>query len=122
MQATSAENIVYCITSVQQILDQQLDFVFTNGHAVEKTSTLFYPADVQAIEKHIDQAAINRQYWKDENDLDVKRRKEAEFLVATDLPPACILGFAVYNETAQNKLLNFGVTAEKIVIRSNYYF
>jgi len=75
------ENIVYCITSVQQIVNHNLDFVYTDGHAVEKFSTFFGLEDSNDIEKNIDISAIRSKYWKDDSDLDKKRRKEAEFLV-----------------------------------------
>lgn len=64
----------------------------------------------------------NAQYWKDENDLDLKRRKEAEFLVDGDISTEAVLGFAVYNETAKNKLIGFGVEAKRIVINTGFYF
>ena len=38
---TPAENIVYCVSSVQKIIDLQLDFVFTDGHAVDSFSSQF---------------------------------------------------------------------------------
>ncbi len=36
---THAENIVYCVSSVQKILELNLDFIFTDGHAVDSFST-----------------------------------------------------------------------------------
>ncbi|WP_462317685.1 type II toxin-antitoxin system toxin DNA ADP-ribosyl transferase DarT [Marinilabilia sp.] len=115
------ENIVYCVCSVQSILDLNLNFVFTDGHAIDSFSS-FYPAsDIQKLDEIIDKKAINARYWKDENDLDLKRRKEAEFLILGDIQPQAILGFAVYNEKAHQKLIGFGVT-KQIVIKPNYYF
>ncbi|MDI9319570.1 MAG: DUF4433 domain-containing protein [Phycisphaerales bacterium] len=90
---TPAENIVYCITSVQKIIDLQLEFVFTDGHAVDGFSSQFTIADIQHIDTILDKNAINAKYWRDENDLDRKRRKEAEFLVLGDIAKAAILGF-----------------------------
>ena len=78
---TSAENIVYCVSSVQKIIDLQLDFVFTDGHAVDGFSSQYTVADIQNIDTILDKNAINANYWKDEKDLDIKRRKEAEFFV-----------------------------------------
>ncbi len=50
--------------------------------------------------------AISSKYWKDENDLDLKRRKEAEFLVSGDLPVNAIEGFVVYTETTAEIISN----------------
>ena len=89
---TSAENIVYCVSSVQKIIDLQLDFVFTDGHAVDGFSSQYTVPDIQNIDTILDKNAINAKYWKDENDLDKKRRKEAEFLVLGDISLHAILG------------------------------
>jgi hypothetical protein len=59
-------------------------------------------------------------YWHD--DLDLKRRKEAEFLVADDIPLTALLGYVVYNDTTKTELINWGIPAETIVVRPNYYF
>jgi len=120
--ATPTEEIVYCITSVQQTINHQLDFVFTDGHAVDSFSSFYSLADINSIDQYIDQNAINRMYWKDENDLDLKRRKEAEFLIGNDIPNIVILGFAVYNEAAKNRLIGFGIASNKVVINTGYYF
>ena len=122
VKITPAEEIVYCITSVQQIINQQLDFLFTDGHALDSFSSFYSLADTNSIEQHIDQNAIKSTFWKDENDLDLKRRKEAEFLVGNDIPIAAILGFAVYNESSKNRLINFGIAENKVIIKTGFYF
>jgi hypothetical protein len=122
VKATPAEDIVYCITSVQQIINHQLDFVFTDGHAVDSFSSFYSLPDINNIEHYIDQNAIKRQFWKDENDLDLKRRKEAEFLIDNDIPSAAILGFAVYDEYGKNRLIGFGIAANKVIVNKGFYF
>ena len=111
---TSAENIVYCVSSVQKIIDLQLDFVFTDGHAVDGFSSQYTVADIQNIDTILDKNAINAKYWKDENDLDKKRRKEAEFLVLGDISLHAILGYITYNENAKNKIITFGADATNV--------
>ncbi|MCU0446744.1 MAG: DUF4433 domain-containing protein [Microscillaceae bacterium] len=98
-----AEEIVYCVTSVQKIIDLGLDFVFTDGHAIDSFSSQYNTTDIQHIDTILDKSAINARYWKDENDLDKKRRKEAEFLVLGDIAPTDVLGYLTYNETSQKK-------------------
>lgn len=119
---TPAENIVYCISSVQKIVELQLDFVFTNGHAVDSFTTQYTPADIINIDNIIDQKAVMAKYWRDENDLDLKRRKEAEFLVLGDIPIEGLLGFLVYNQNALNRMIQFGLDTEKVHIKSAFYF
>jgi len=122
MQSVSSEEIVYCITSIEQIQAHNLDFVFTNGHAVSALTDFFDKEDINNIYNLLDWSAINATYWNDENDLDLKRRKEAEFLIEGDIPPSCISGFGVYNDYAKGRLMKYGVPENKIAIRPTYYF
>ena len=99
--------IVYCVTSISSVFKTGLEFVFTNGHAVDKFSSQYSQGDLNNIENILDMNAIKAKYWKIDDDLDLKRRKEAEFLLAADLPIAAVLGFIVYNEPAKNQLVQF---------------
>lgn len=119
---TPAENIVYCVSSVQKIIDLHLDFVFTDGHAVDGFSSQYTATDIQNIDTILDKNAINAKYWRDENDLDKKRRKEAEFLVLGDIAKEAILGFITYNENAKNTVINFGANAVNVHVKSEFYF
>lgn len=119
----SSENIIYCVSSIQTILNANLDFVFTDGHAVDSFSSLYYPKDVNNIETILDWNSIRAKYWIVEDDLDRKRKKEAEFLVLGDIPVSAILGYVVYNEKAKDQLLALGIDQTKIKIDPiNYYF
>lgn len=117
-----AEDIVYCVCSVQNILDLNLDFIFTDGHAVDRFSNQYSTSDIENIDKIIDRSAINTKYWKEEKDLDLKRRKEAEFLVLGDIPPEFILEYVTYNESAKQKILSVGGKDSIIHIKEEYYF
>lgn len=120
--SSPAENIVYCVSSVQKIIDLKLDFVFTDGHAVDGFSTQYTVNDIQNIDTILDMNAINAKYWNDENDLDRKRRKEAEFLVLGDIAHNAILGYLTFNQKAKDKLISFGVDAGQVKIKSDFYF
>jgi hypothetical protein len=120
--STTSENIVYCVSSVQKIIDLLLDFVFTDGHAIDGFTTQYNLEDIQNIDTILDKKAINAKYWKDENDLDLKRRKESEFLVLSDVAHEAILGYITANENAKNRVIKFGADADKVHIKSDYYF
>lgn len=122
--AKNPENIVYCVTSVENMSTLTDRFVFTNGHAIDTLSEQFHDKDISNIADIIDWDAVNTKDWKKkmETDLDVKRRMQAEFLVGEDIPYNSILGFVVYNEIAEEQLLNFGVSPEQIRKRMNFYF
>ena len=122
VKPVSSEDIIYCITSVEEILKYGLRFVFSNGHAVNELTEFFNDDRVAYIDSLIDRTAVNAQYWTDETDLDLKRRKEAEFLLEDDIPLDAILGFAVYNKAARQKLIHCGIAENRIVIKPAYYF
>lgn len=122
IKSVSSEDIIYCITSVERVLDHGLRFIFSNGHAVSELTDFFNETHTADVDNLIDKAAINALYWNDENDLDLKRRKEAEFLIEDDVPLNAILGFAVYNQAAKQKLVRCGIAEGKIVIKPAYYF
>jgi hypothetical protein len=122
VKPTPVHDIVYCITSIQKIVENNLGYIFTDGHAVDSFSTQYGLEDIGNIDTLLDMNAIRSKYWKDENDLDLKRRKEAEFLVLGDIPAMAVLWYLVYNETAKQKLLNFGVNEAMVRISSQSYF
>jgi hypothetical protein len=122
VSVTQPVNIVYCITSVEQILKHHLDFVFTDGHAVNGLTGFYSPSAIDHIETIIDWEAVKRHYWIDENDNDVKRRREAEFLVLQDIPVSAIIGYFIYNDEAKERMLKFGIAEKQLEIRPNYYF
>jgi hypothetical protein len=119
---TPARDIVYCVTSVGKIMAQKLDFVFTDGHAVDSFTTQYGVADITSIDTLLDKKAIDAKYWKDENDLDLKRRKEAEFLVMGDIAAAAIINYSVINHHAKARLEAYGVNEDKIQVQPQYYF
>ena len=41
VQPMPAQDIVYCITSVQKIIESNLEYLFTDGHAVDSFSTQY---------------------------------------------------------------------------------
>lgn len=122
VNSTIPENIVYCVTSIKEILNSEIDFIFTDGHAIDSFTSEFRKEQVTNIEDILDYNAIKAVFWKDENDLDKKRRKEAEFLLEQDLPNNYILGYICFNEAAKAKLISFGIDEIKIVVKPNYYF
>jgi len=122
VQITPPENIIYCVTTVAQIIKMGLKFIFTDGHAVDAFSSIYDINDISRLDEILDYNAIKDPYWKDPKDLDKKRRKEAEFLIENDIPITAIGAFVVYNQTAKDRLIDLGISSEQIYIRSQYYF
>jgi hypothetical protein len=119
---TNPESIIYCVTSVKKIMDLKLDFIFTDGHAVNSLTSFYSKDEIPNIKTLIDWEAVQAKYWNSITDLDIKRRKEAEFLVYEDIPNEAILGYIVYNDKAKNDLITLGIDENKIIIKNQYYF
>jgi hypothetical protein len=113
---------MFIVSSVQKIIDSQQDFVFTDGHAADKLSKIYLRESLDDIDRLLDWDAISAKYWRDEADLDKKRKKEAEFLLLGDLPTTAIVGFAVANKTAEEQMLRFGAKPNMVGIRPQFYF
>jgi len=120
--AVNPQNIIYCVLTVKKVIENNLEFVFTNGHAVDRLSEFFELKDVPLIGDIVDFNAVKEQYWNNENDLDLKRRKEAEFLIGCDIPVSTIAGYIVYDETTSIKLMQMGADKDKITVRTDFYF
>lgn len=117
------KKIVYRIGSVADVIAcKSVSFLFTDGHVSGDLSSCFLPDRINEIEQLIDRKAVNSRYWRDEIDLDLRRRKEAEFLVLGDLPAVAIRGYIVYNNTARAMLLDLGIAVEKVVVKPEHYF
>lgn len=116
------ENIVYCVTTVHKIIELKLDFMFTSGHAVSRLTTKHTANDVQNINDLIDWKAVDAKYWISETDPDLKRKKEAEFLILGDIPLYAVIGYIVYNEEAKDKMVAFGIPDSIVKVNNEDYF
>ena len=118
----SPEKLVYCIVLLEDLIKDNIDCIFTDGHALSGLTTIYPKEELSNINNLIRYSDVYTKYWISEEDRDLKRRKEAEILVKTELGPEYIKGYVVYNADAKEKLLNFGISSEKIVIKQDYYF
>ena len=114
--------LVYCIVRLSDIRNQDIECAFTDGHAFSAITKYYSKEDLNRIDEIVNREDVYAQFWNVEDDLDLKRRKEAELLIKTELPAKYIKGFFVYNEEARQQLLGFGIDASMIVIRGSFYF
>ncbi len=121
-EATSAEDIIYIACSITEINKLDLTFYFSDGHATDALTTFYNKDNIQHINEIIDWNAIKTSYWGGNENLDIKRKKQAEFLVKEDIPISCIIGYGCYNEKAKNKLIDFGISEKIIKIIPKAYF
>jgi hypothetical protein len=116
------EHIIYLVCRTDKIVSAQLDYVFTDGHAIIGF-TGFYN-DLKDFNK-IDWDVMGSQLWFDtEEDPDRKRPRQAEFLVHNYVPLDLFLGFAVKNEVMKRKVEEVldQYNCDKLVAIRNWYY
>lgn len=88
---------------------------------MDNLSSCYDRDKVEQIRSIVDFNAVNASDWTQETDL--KRKMQAECLIAENVPAKCIEGFICYNEISKNKLVEFNIDKRiKIIINPNSYF
>ena len=121
-QRINAEEIVYCVVRIDDIRNNDIECIFTDGHALSGLTVFYDKSHLHKLDYIINHTDVFASYWNSESDPDLKRRKEAEFLIKKHLPPQYIRGFVVYNNKAMLRLLEMGIDQNKIIINPAYYF
>jgi hypothetical protein len=121
-KATKPEDIIYLACSIDRIIDANLEFYFSDGHATNQYTSFYEKDQIYRINEIIDWEAIKASYWGGDENLNIKRKKQAEFLVLNDLHPNLIVGFGCYNQLAKQQLLEMGIEESKIKVIPNRYF
>lgn len=93
-------DIIYLVSSIEKIIEGQIPYVFTDGHAYEIISRFYN--QISDLDK-VDWKIMGAAYWNNtEQDNDRMRRRMAEFLAFQFVPPSCILAIVVYNDQLKN--------------------
>jgi hypothetical protein len=119
-RATPPENIVYLVCKLENILQSGLTCYFSDGHATDRLSMFYDNSKIEELPTIIDKQAIIAKFWNE--NLDIKRKKQAEFLVAEDVPPECLHAFICYSENARQHLMETGIESSKIKIYPQAYY
>ena len=121
-KATSASDIVYLACSVVRIVSNGNKFYFSDGHATDILSSFYDQTNINNLVYILDWKAIKSHYWGGNENLDLKRKKQAEFLVLDDIAPDCLHGIGCYDSLANEKLIAMGVDEKTIkIIPESYY-
>lgn len=92
--------IIYLVSSFEKIEENNVQYVFTNGHALQAISSFYNRKDDF---DRINWDIINATYWFDSNEYpDRKRQRMAEFLVFKYLPIGCLIEISTKNKKAFN--------------------
>ena len=118
-------DILHLIVSIEAIEQAGLSFVFTDGHAPMAISK--YYSELQNLDE-IDWQVMRARYWADTlEDMDRKRRRQAEFLVHRFVPWHFIAQIGVRLHTTERQV---GTIIEQIgdpykpsiIVRSDWYY
>ena len=121
-KATPAENIIYLACLVNHVIQSGGVYYFSDGHATDNLTSFYDSSKIQELPQIIDWNAIKAPFWGGQENLNLKRKKQAELLVSEDLPVHFVVGFCCYNDSAKDKLINMGIDETKIkVIPGAYY-
>ncbi len=118
---TPASEIIYLVCSLNSIINNG-DFYFSDGHATDNLTSFYDSSQIENLVDIVDWNAVKASYWSGQDNLNIKRKKQAEFLISDDIAPNLIVGFGCYNEIAKNMLLEFGVQENTIKVIPNAYF
>lgn len=122
VQQQNAEDIVYTVIKIENLIKDRIECLFTDGHALSALTTFYTHEHLTSLNSIVSYNDVYAKYWLDDDDLDLKRRKEAELLVKEHLPSQYISGYVVYNAKAKATLASTGINESRIVINPHYYF
>ncbi|MDR3626810.1 MAG: DUF4433 domain-containing protein [Ignavibacteriaceae bacterium] len=116
-------DIIYLVSSVQEIKASKIPYVFTDGHAYVEISQ-FYNTENDL--RFVDWVIMGATYWNNTvNDNDRSRRRMAEFLVYQFVPITCIFGIVVIDdimETTVNEIQRKCNTNIKTYVKPKWYY
>jgi hypothetical protein len=121
-KASPPEEIVYLTCKILDVINSGILFYFSDGHATDGLTNFYDQSKVAKLPSILDWSAIKKQYWGGTDNLETKRKKQAEFLVNSDVAPKYLADFGCYNNTAKEYLLSVGIAEEKIKVVPNAYY
>lgn len=121
-KSTPPSEIIYLACSVREIMKQHEEYYFSDGHATDNLTSFYDKTKISALTEIVDWNAVRASYWGGQENLNIKRKKQAEFLVSEDLAPNLIIGFGCYNDSTRKRLIDFGIKEDKIKIIPNAYY
>ncbi|HFK5574058.1 DUF4433 domain-containing protein [Elizabethkingia anophelis] len=121
-RATPPQNIVYIVCRIKNIVNAGMTFYFSDGHGTDSLTSFYDTTHINNLANIVDIKAIKTSYWGGPENLDLRRKKQAEFLISGDIPPNFISGYGCYNEESKQRLIAMGIADEKIQIVPQAYY
>ena len=121
----SQSDIVYIVCKLYHLVEAGFNIIFTDGHAKNKVTRFF--RDTKDLNQ-LDWTSINALTWYNSDETpDRMRRKQAECLVKTAIPPQYIAALVVFDETTKKEMMPL-VTESNLAIgvhinpNSSFYY
>ena len=122
-KAVLPDEIIYLACHISDFVNKKFLFYFSDGHGTNRLSKFDGIDSINDINKIVDTTAVWSAIWSGETiDRDLKRRKQAEFIVGQNIPPDMIRYFGCYNEQVKQKLLSFDIKEEQIFVTPEAYY
>ena len=100
--AQGQEPLIYLVSSAQIVEESGARFVFSDGHGIAAFTILY--DDLASLDQ-VDWSTVSARYWKDTlDDMDRKRRKQAEFLINRECDWALIQEIGVVTKTMKTRV------------------
>jgi hypothetical protein len=116
-------DVVYLVSSVETVAASGVRWCFTDGHAVERVTEFFDRIEDLA---RVDWRAVATWKWGGRwllNDPDIKRRKQAEFLVHGRFPLHLVNEIAVIDRSMTSRVapLLAGSQTPRVTVQPGWY-
>jgi hypothetical protein len=119
---TPASDIIYMVCHLLSVVEQQAVYYYTDGHPVDRFTSFFDHSTLNDLPTNIDWEAVVASFWNGEENLPVRRKKQAELLVKEDIPSTLIHAFMCYDEKSQERLHDMGIAYDRIKVYPKAYF
>lgn len=119
----SQDEIIYLVTSFEKVKEINIPYVYFDGHGYHHLSQIF---NSEAGLNNVDWNAVNAIRWSDsEEDPDLKRRKQAEFLLFRSLPLEAIIGIACFSNGSKERVDQIIVkeySGIRCIVNKNWFY
>ncbi|MFC5830034.1 DUF4433 domain-containing protein [Nonomuraea insulae] len=116
--------LIYLVSSVDRIVSERLDWVFTDGNCASGITEYF--DDLAKLEQAVDWPLMESRLWNNTaEDPDRMRRRMAEFLVHHRVPWRCFLGIATKTKKIEKEvkeILDGKSDSIYVGTRSDWYY
>jgi hypothetical protein len=114
---------LHLVTSVEKVVENNLPFTFSNGHA-EMATAEFYEATEDLT--RIDWDVMKSEWWNDtDNDPNRKWKRQAEFLVYNSFPISLLGEIGVISQRVASEVQQILAAAgcpARVIVRQDWYY